>query len=142
GGGRAPGGGRPPRAGPGARGAAAPSAPGRTPPPATRYAPPAMVHRGSFRIASRARAWEASQDPHLRSARRLERLLDSLRLQIQAGDTTVRARRVFETPREIFRLEIESPGLGYLRTTLLDRDALDELLEVDAVRTRLRLDGV
>jgi hypothetical protein len=101
-----------------------------------------MVQRGSFRIASRARAWEASQDPGLRQARRLERLLDSLRLEIQDGATTVRARRVFETPREIFRLEIESPDLGYQRTTLLDRDALDELLEVDAVRTRLRLDGV
>jgi hypothetical protein len=100
-----------------------------------------MVQRGSFRIASRERAWEASQDPGLRSARRLSRLLDSLRLEIQDGATTVRARRVFETPREIFRLEIESPELAYQRTTLLDRDALDELLEVDAVRTRLRLDG-
>jgi hypothetical protein len=101
-----------------------------------------MVQRGSFRIASRGRAWEASQDPVLRRTRRIERLLDSLRLEIQDGGTTVRARRVFETPREIFRLEIESPGLGYQRTTLLDRDTLDELLEVDAVRTRLRLDGV
>ena len=101
-----------------------------------------MVQRGSFRIASRGRAWEASQDPVLRRTRRIERLLDSLRLEIQDGATTVRARRVFETPREIFRLEIESPSLGYQRTTLLDRDTLDELLEVDAVRTRLRLDGV
>jgi hypothetical protein len=101
-----------------------------------------MVQRGSFRIASRGRAWEASQDPGLQRARRMERLLDSLRLQIQDVATTARARRVFETPREIFRLEIESPDLGYQRTTLLDRDLLDELLEVDAVRTRLRLDGV
>jgi hypothetical protein len=101
-----------------------------------------MVQRGSFRIASRGRAWESSQDPVLRRTRRIERLLDSLRLEIQDGATTVRARRVFETPREIFRLEIESPDLGYQRTTLLDRDTLDELLEVDAVRTRLRLDGV
>jgi hypothetical protein len=101
-----------------------------------------MVQRGSFRIASRGRAWEASQDPGLRRARRLSRLLDSLRLEIQDGTTTVRARRVFETPREIFRLEIVSPELAYQRTTLLDRDALDELLEVDAVRTRLRLEGV
>jgi hypothetical protein len=101
-----------------------------------------MVQRGSFRIASRARAWEASQDPGLRQARRIERLLDSLRLEIQDGATTVRARRVFDSPREVFRLEIESPSLGYQRTTLLDRDALDELLEIDAVRTRLRLDDV
>jgi hypothetical protein len=100
-----------------------------------------MPQRGSFRISSRARAFEASQDPVLRRTRRIARLLDSLRLEIQDGTTTVRARRVFETPREIFRLEIECPGLGYQRTTLLDRDALEELLEVDAVRSRLRLDS-
>ncbi len=100
-----------------------------------------MPQRGSFRIASRVRAFEATQDPALRRSRRIERLLDSLRLEIQDDATTVRARRVFETPREIFRLEIESPTLGYQRTTLLDRDALDELLEVDAIRIRLRLDG-
>ena len=99
------------------------------------------LQRGSFRFASRGRAFEASQDPVLRRSRRIARLLDSLRLEIQDGATTVRARRVFETPREIFRLEIESPGLGYQRTTLLDRDALEELLEVDAVRSRLRLDS-
>ena len=98
-----------------------------------------MTQRGSYRIASRNRAWEAAQDPALRSARRLERLLGSLCVEIQDAATTVRARRVFESPREIFRLEIESPGLGYQRTTLLDRDALEELLAIDAVRSRLRL---
>jgi hypothetical protein len=101
-----------------------------------------MRQRGSFRIASRVRAFEASQDPAQQRMRRVERLLDSLRLEIQDGATTVRARRVFETPREVFRVEIESPGLGYQRTTLLDRDTLEELLEVDAVRRRLRLDSV
>ena len=101
-----------------------------------------MPQRGSFRIASRVRAFEASEDPVQRRMRRVERLIDSLRLEIQNGATTVRARRVFETPREVFRLEIESPELGYQRTTLIDRDALDELLEVDAVRRRLRLDSV
>jgi hypothetical protein len=101
-----------------------------------------MVQRGSFRIASRARAFEAAQDPRLQRARRIERLLDSLRLEIQDGATTVRARRIFESPREVFRLEIESPEFGYLRTTLLDREALDELLEIDAVRERLGLDSV
>jgi hypothetical protein len=100
-----------------------------------------MTQRGSFRISNRVRAFEASQDPVLRRTRRIARLLDSLRLEIQDGATTVRARRVFETPREVFRLEIESPGLGYQRTTLLDRDTLEELLEVDAVRSRLRLDS-
>jgi hypothetical protein len=41
---------------------------------------------------------------------------------------------VFRTPREIFRLELELPQLGYQRTTLLDRDALEELLAEDAIR--------
>ena len=98
-----------------------------------------MAQRGSFRISSRA--FDASKDPVSRRTRRIARLLDSLRLEIQDGTTTVRARRVFETPREVFRLEIESPELGYQRTTLLDRDTLEELLEVDAVRSRLRLDS-
>jgi len=101
-----------------------------------------MPQRGSFRFARRVRAFEASQDPVLQRMRRVERLIDSLRLEIQDGATTVRARRVFETPREVFRVEIESPGLGYQRTTLLDREALEELLEVDAVRVRLGLDSV
>lgn len=100
-----------------------------------------MPQRGSFRIARGVRAFEATQDPALRRTRRIARLLDSLRLEIQDGATTVRARRVFETPHEVFRLEIESPELGYQRTTLLDRETLEELLEVDAVRSRLRLDS-
>ena len=41
---------------------------------------------------------------------------------------------LFSSPREVFRLEIEVPELGYQRTTLLDRDALDELLATDDVR--------
>jgi hypothetical protein len=49
-------------------------------------------------------------------------------------------RRVFATPREIFRLEIESPSFAYQRTTLLDRSALDALLASDGIRRRLRLD--
>jgi hypothetical protein len=101
-----------------------------------------MPRRGSFRIASRTRAFEATQSPRLQRLRRVERLIDSLRLEIEDGATTVRARRIFETPREVFRVEIESPEFGYQRTTLLDRETLDELLEVDAVRRRLGLDGV
>jgi hypothetical protein len=46
----------------------------------------------------------------------------------------LRIRRVFRTPREIYRLEFNIPDREYQRTTLLDRDALEELLEVDEVR--------
>lgn len=95
---------------------------------------------GSFKIASRNRAFDAYLDPRERAARRIRRILDSLRDQIVEGGAGdgLRIRRVFSTPREIFRLELDLPDLGYQRTTLLDREALEELLAVDGVRARVR----
>ena len=102
-----------------------------------------MTHPGSFRIPSRSRSGPrgagAALDPRSRSARRIQRIVDSLGHEIAGEGTTVRARRVFDTPREVFRLEIETPALGYQRTTLLDRSALEELLALEGVRERLRL---
>jgi hypothetical protein len=71
-----------------------------------------------------------------RSDRRVRRILDSLRAQILAGGAahSLRIRRVFLRPREIYRLELELPDLGLQRTTFLDREALEELLEQDDVR--------
>ena len=71
-----------------------------------------------------------------RSEHRLQRMLASLRDEILEGGGAgnLRIRRVFQTPREVYRLEIELPELGYQRTTLLDRDTLEELLEADDVR--------
>lgn len=70
------------------------------------------------------------------SEQRVQRILDSLREEIVDGEPTphLRIRQVFCSPREIYRLELARPDLGYLRTTFLDRDALEELLETDAVR--------
>ncbi|HEY8494767.1 MAG TPA: hypothetical protein VIN04_12815 [Myxococcota bacterium] len=95
---------------------------------------------GSYKFASRARAFEAYLDPRVRGARRVRRIVESLRSQIVDGgeDTDLRIRRVFTTPREIFRIELELPELGYQRTTLLDRDALEQLLAADDVRARVR----
>lgn len=64
------------------------------------------------------------------------RIVESLRHQIIAGrdEQDLRIRRVFDGPREIYRIEIEVPQLAYLRTTLLDGDALEELLAHDEVR--------
>ena len=95
---------------------------------------------GTFKIASRNRAFDACLDPRVRGARRVRRIVDSLRDQIaDAGeDTCLRIRRIFSTPREIFRVELELPELGYQRTTLLDREALEELLAAEAVRARVR----
>lgn len=63
-------------------------------------------------------------------------MLDSLRRDILEGGEAgnLRVRRVFRSPREIYRLEFQIPEREYQRTTLLDRDALEELLEVDEVR--------
>jgi hypothetical protein len=94
---------------------------------------------GTYKIASRNRAFDAFLDPEVRGARRVRRILQSLRDEILEGAVDgLRIRRVFSAPREIFRLEIELPELGYQRTTLLDRDALEELLAADDVRARVR----
>jgi len=95
---------------------------------------------GSYKIASRSRAFDAMLDPQLRGARRARRILASLRDEIVdggAGDG-LRIRRIFSSPREVFRLELELPELGYQRTTLLGREALEELLGADEVRARVR----
>ncbi|MGI9431746.1 MAG: hypothetical protein ACR2PQ_06020 [Myxococcota bacterium] len=101
-----------------------------------------MAIPGSYKIASRNRSFDAIGDPALGGDRRVQRILDSLIEQILAegGCESVRVRRVFTSPREIFRLELELPDLGYQRTTLLDRDALEELLEIDEVRSRMHGD--
>lgn len=91
---------------------------------------------GAYKISARMRAFEASQHPSLRSARRVRRILDSLRTEIVEG-SEVRIRRVIKDPREIFRLELEMPALGYQRVTLLDRDALEQLLQADGVLARV-----
>ena len=93
---------------------------------------------GSYKIASRERAFDALLGPELRSAKRARRILDSLRNEILEGGDGLRIRRIFTSPREVFRLEIELPELGYQRTTLLDREALDELLAADDVRALVR----
>ena len=69
----------------------------------------------------------------VRSEHRVRRILASLRDEIlEAGASRhLRIRRVFQSPQEIYRLELELPEMGYQRTTFLDRDALEELLEAD-----------
>jgi chorismate mutase len=101
---------------------------------------------GSFKIArrrrlghARPRANPAAPSCHhlpLSDEDRSQRVLESLRNEILEGGGAgnLRIRRVFRTPREIYRLEFNIPDREYQRTTLLDRDALEELLEVDEVR--------
>jgi hypothetical protein len=74
-----------------------------------------------------------------RAERRTQRIVDSICDEIRGGGerSTLRIRRVFVAPREIFRVELDRPDLGYQRTTLLGREALEALLESDGVRTAI-----
>ena len=95
-----------------------------------------MKPSGTYKLTNRrASSADATAVPYGRE----DRIVDSLRLQILAGgpDQSLRLRRIFSTPREIFRLEIDEPGQRYQRMTLLDRDALEELLESDEIRERI-----
>jgi len=99
-----------------------------------------MTTRGTYKIANRSdarrRAFDVFLDPVPSSDYRMQRILASLRSEILegGGGENLRIRMVIRNPREIYRLELELPELGYQRTTLLDRDALEELLSADDVR--------
>ena len=94
-----------------------------------------MKMQGAYKIANQQRGFDTLLDPLIQSDQRLQRIIESLRLEIvESGCNNLRIRQVFQNPREIYRLEIHMPELGYQRTTLLDRDALEELLAADGVR--------
>jgi len=103
-----------------------------------------MRPRGTFKLVHRGRRPAGGLDPLLevleRSQRRSQRIIESLRAEIvEAGaGEHLRIRQVFRTPREIYRLELQLPDLGYQRTTLLDREALEELLAAEGVREVVR----
>jgi len=92
---------------------------------------------GAYKISARTRSYETLLEPSTQGERRVRRILASLRDEI-AGGGELRIRRIFADPREIFRLELEVPELGYQRVTLLDREALEELLEAEEVQERVR----
>ncbi len=70
---------------------------------------------------------------------RSNRIVNSLRLQILEGDAeqSLRIRQIFDNPKEIYRVEIQRPDKGYQRTTLLNRDELEDLLATDDLRARV-----
>ena len=94
---------------------------------------------GTFKLLGRSRRSPFSGfGPAGAFASRSDRIVDSLRSQIlePGEDQSLRIRQIFEEPKEIYRIEIERPEQNYQRTTLLDRDALEDLLATDDVRER------
>jgi hypothetical protein len=100
-----------------------------------------MKQTGRFKLSGRHDDFDPRYpDPMGYVHDRTQRIVDSLRLEILSGgdDQNLRVRRIFEAPRAIYRIELENPELNYQRTTLLDGDALEDLLETDGVRDRLK----
>ena len=99
-----------------------------------------MKPHGAYKIVNQNRVFDRFDDPLPISDYRTQRILESLRSEIlEAGAAeNLRIRMIFQNPREIYRLELELPELGYQRTTLLDREALEELLSADDVREVVR----
>ena len=109
-----------------------------------RYADSVMKMHGNYKLRYRSETTEPSYlDPFGFGPARAQRVVDSLRCQILQGgpDQSVRIRQVFWTPREIFRIEIREAQASYHRTTLIDRDALEDLLETADVRERFVRDS-
>ena len=88
---------------------------------------PWLVPRG-FRARIGVDGFDLQRDPALRAARRVRGVLTSIQRDVQAG-CRVRIRRIFSQPRELYRLELERSDLACQRTTLLDADSLETLLE-------------
>lgn len=82
---------------------------------------------GMFRVGGR-RSLELLLDPDVRRARRLRRILDSIQADLDGGGTAS-IRLILRGPRELYRIELERKDLAYQRITILDRDALTQLLE-------------
>lgn len=100
----------------------------------------AMKPPGTFKLLGHARrSAPDAMDPVALCNDRSVRIVNSLRTQILEGDDeqSLRIRRIFNGPKEIYRVEIERPDQGYQRTTLLDRDALEDLLATDDIRARV-----
>ncbi len=86
-----------------------------------------MVPRG-FRARPGPNGVELYRDPDARTAHRVRGVLDSLHSDIRAG-SRVRVRRVLSGPVDVYRLELERSELACRRTTLLDGDTFETLLE-------------
>jgi hypothetical protein len=86
-----------------------------------------MTPRG-FRARQGPHGLELQRDPAVLAARRVRGVLTSLHRDIRAG-SRVRVRRILSQPTELYRLELERSDLRCQRTTVLDGETLETLLE-------------
>ncbi|MBW2281936.1 MAG: hypothetical protein JRG82_14445 [Deltaproteobacteria bacterium] len=82
---------------------------------------------GRFRLSNRASEVDAL-DPWVGAQRRVRAILTSIQRDLFDGGTA-RVRQILVSPRELYRVEVEREDMSYTRTTILDRDALEALLE-------------
>ncbi len=83
---------------------------------------------GSFKLQNQRR-FPLHADPFaFLSGRRICRIIDSIHSDLDNGGTC-RVRQILKSPRELYRLELQRPDMSYERTTILDREALTQLLE-------------
>jgi len=105
------------------------------------YALVFMKPHGTYKLHHRSGSLPDPIEEFAPGEGRVRRVVDSLRAQLSTGDAQhPRIRQIFNDSREIFRLEYQLNDGNVQRTTLLDRDALEDLLESDAVRNALAVD--
>ena len=85
---------------------------------------------GSFKLANQRRAYHTYDDHWslVGGGARVRKIIASIQSDIGEGGTC-RVRQILKNPRELYRLELERPDMAYERTTILDAEALTELLE-------------
>jgi len=97
-----------------------------------------MQPPGTFKLHRNRRTAASYLDPLACLNTRTQRIVDSLRDEILASGENLRIRQIFQEPRAIYRVEIDVPDMNYQRMTLLDGDALEELLDCDMIQSLLR----
>lgn len=83
---------------------------------------------GRFRLSNQPPGLRAGLDPWAGAQRRVRAILSSIQQDLSEGGTA-RVRQILSSPRELYRVEVEREEWSYLRTTILDRDALEALIE-------------
>lgn len=86
---------------------------------------------GSFRRMRHARPFELDLDEIEKRERRIRRIISSIRRDVDEGGRAY-VRQILRGPLELYRIELERPDMSYQRTTILDRQTLELLLEETA----------